>query len=82
MYLNLHENHLSYITKFKSFAKKFQCDKCEKLFKREWSLKRPYSNCFHRRNYSFSEGFHKTLATIFEKIRLLNFHVDKNFFFY
>ena len=32
MYLNLYENHLSYITNFKSFAKKFQCEKCKKLF--------------------------------------------------
>ena len=53
MYLNLHDNHLSYITNFKSFAKKFQCDKCKKLFKREWSLKRHCSSCFHRTNYTF-----------------------------
>ena len=77
MYLNLRENHMSYITNFKSFAKKFQCEKCEKLFKREWSLKR-HSNCFHRTNDSFPGGFHKTPATIFEKIRSLNIHVDEN----
>ena len=75
MYLNLHENHLSYITNFKNFAKKFQC---EKLFKREWSLKRHHSSCFHRTNYSFPGGFHKTPATIFEKIRSLNINVEKN----
>ena len=53
MYLNLYENHLSYITNFKSDGKNFQCEKCKKLFRREWSLKRHYSNCFHRTNYIF-----------------------------
>ena len=42
MYLNLSGNHLSYITNFNKFAKKFECSKCSKLFKREWNMKKHY----------------------------------------
>jgi len=32
LHLNLHENHLSYITNFKAFALKFQCTMCDRVF--------------------------------------------------
>ena len=35
VYMNVYQNHLSYITNFKQFIKKFECPKCSKLFKRE-----------------------------------------------
>ena len=36
MYLNLHRLHLSYVTDFRKYAKKYQCPKCEHLFKSHW----------------------------------------------
>ena len=33
MYMNVYENHLSYITKFNQFVKKFECSKCSKGMK-------------------------------------------------
>ena len=37
MYLNVYENHLSYIVDINKIAKNFQCEKCLKLFTREWN---------------------------------------------
>ena len=33
MYLNIFDNHLSYITDLKKFIKKYECKKCSKMFK-------------------------------------------------
>ena len=67
-------NHLSYITNFNQFLKKFKYAKCSKLFKREWNLKRHYKNCFERTNLVFPGGFHNTNHTIFDKIQSLNIY--------
>lgn len=31
MYVNMYEQHMSYIRDFKLYAKKYECDTCEKL---------------------------------------------------
>ena len=58
MYLNLYDNHFNYITNFEKLVKRFQCDKCLKLFKRQSNLKRHYANCYDRTRYSFPGGFY------------------------
>ena len=68
MYLNNYQNHLSYITNYSKFASKFQCEKCNKMLKRQWDLKRHYSNCYERTKYIFPGGFHRNAETIFDKL--------------
>ena len=48
IYLNIYQSHISYITNFKYFARKFECSKCSKMFNREWNLRRHYKNCYER----------------------------------
>ena len=67
IYLGLYENHLSHITNFKKIANKFQCEKCKKLFKREWALKVHFNSCNDRTTHIFPGGFHKESPTIFKK---------------
>ena len=84
VYMNVYQNHLSYITNFNQFLKKFECAKCSKLFKREWNLKRHSKNCFERTNLVFPGGFHNTNHIIFDKIQSLNIDIpgDDRYFPY
>ena len=45
MNINLFEDHFGYITKFKSYARKFQCRLCEKLFDSKCNLLRHERTC-------------------------------------
>ena len=78
MYLNNYKDHLSYITNYSKFASKFQCEKCSKMFKRQWNLKRHYTNCYERTKYIFSGGFHRNAETIFDKLDSLTIHVPES----
>ena len=78
MYLNNYQDHLSYITNYTKFASKFQCEKCSKMFKRQWDLKRHYTNCFDRTKYVFPGGFHRNAETIFDKLDSLTVHVAES----
>ena len=82
MYLNVHENHLSYIVDINKFAKKFQCEKCLKLFTREWNMQRHYKVCYDRTIYHFPGGFHKSPLTIFEKLESLGIHTSEESRYY
>ena len=78
MYLNNYQDHLSYITNYWKFASKFQCEKCSKMFKRQWDLKRHYTNCFERTKYLFPGGFHRNAENIFDKLDSLTVHVPES----
>ena len=82
IYLNMYDNHFSYITNFEKLVKRFQCDKCLKLFKRQWNLKRHYSNCYDRTKYSFPGGFYSNSTTLFDKLKSLNIYVPLECQFY
>ena len=82
MYLNVYQNHFSYITNFDQFAKKFQCDKCGKIFKRLWNMKRHNSTCYDRTKYIFPGGFYKTKSTIFEKLESIGIYVPNDLRYY
>ncbi len=45
MVLNLYKNHLSYVTHFKNYAKRFQCSLCDKLFVSLSTLNRHQKSC-------------------------------------
>ena len=63
MYLNIYQDHLSYVTNFKKFAKKYECLKCSKIFIKLWNLKRHITVCYDRTKYIFSGGFYKAPDT-------------------
>ena len=78
MYLNNYQDHLSYIANYSKFASKFQCEKCSKMFKRQWDLKRHYTNCFERTKYVFPGGFQRNAETVFNKLDSLTIHVPES----
>ena len=78
MHLNNYQNHLSYISNYSKFANKLQCEKCNKMFKRQWDLKRYYTNCYERTKGIFPGGFHRNAETIFDKLESLTIHVPES----
>ena len=82
MYLNVFQNHFSYITNFDQFAKKFQCDKCGKIFKRLWNMKTHYKTCYDRTKYIFPGGFYESKSTIFERLESIGIYVPNNSRYY
>ncbi len=68
MYLNIHDNHLSYISSFKAYAKKFQCSKCQRHFDRINNLKRHMKTCRHVTKYKLPGGFYQATRTVFDRL--------------
>ena len=73
MYLDNYQNHLSYIT---------SCEKYNKMFKRQWDLKRHYTNCYERTKYIFPGGFHRIAETILDKLESLTIYVPESHRYY
>ena len=68
MYLNHFENHLSYIQNFQTYARKFQCQLCSRLFDTHFQLKRHENRCEEKTKFVFPGGFYEQPKTIFEKL--------------
>ena len=75
MYLNVHENHLSYITKFDSYARVFQCSSCGFLCKRADNCKTHEQTCGRNTRYRYPGGFYHPQLTIFEEAEHYGIHV-------
>ena len=68
LYLDMQGNHLSYVKDIDNYAKRYQCPRCDRLFKRYYHLKRHYSVCSKVTKYKFPGGFHKTSQTVFQEL--------------
>ena len=68
LYLDMQGNHLSYVKDIDNYAKRYQCPRCDRLFKRYYYLKRHYSVCSKVTKYKFPGGFHKTSQTVFQEL--------------
>lgn len=68
MYLNVFENHLSYISKFSTYAKKFTCSLCNRLFSYLGVYKRHLKTCSLRTKFSYKGGFYSKAESIFEEL--------------
>ena len=77
MNLNVFENHLSYITRFRCFAKKVECLLCGRLFPNLYLLKRHDRICDKMTKFNFPGGFHSSPKTIFEKLGEIGIQVEK-----
>ena len=76
MYLNLYKHHLSFISNFKGYSQKYQCNFCKRIFNRRNDLKRHETVCINGCRYKFPGGFVKQKQTIFEELKEYGNHVD------
>ncbi|XP_060570376.1 uncharacterized protein LOC132728723 [Ruditapes philippinarum] len=78
MTLNLFEDHLSYVSKFKSYASKFQCRLCEKLFDRQDNLFRHEKTCENATKLRFPGGYFEQPKSIFDKLKAIGINVQSS----
>ena len=77
MHLNLYDSHFSYITKFHSYAKKYQCPNCSRYIGRATNLARHSRRCQVEVEEIYVGGKFKTKRTVFEALDELNINVPK-----
>ena len=69
LFLNLYKNHLSYIKTFSTYANKYKCRLCEKMFSRICTLKRHESSeCTKSSRQVFKGGFYQPPKSVFEEL--------------
>ena len=68
MYVNLFDNHMSYIRNFSSFAQKYQCQTCDRHFNHVGHLHRHQRTCTNKTKYVYPGGFHRLRESIFEEL--------------
>ena len=78
MYVNLYENHLSYIRNFAMYAQKYQCKTCECHFKNAWLLHRRQKSCANKTKFVYPGGFHRAREDIFQELDQYEIHVPED----
>jgi hypothetical protein len=69
LHLNVHGNHLSYITDFEKYANAYMCKHCKVLYKHKYECARHESTCLQKTKYIYPGGFYKPKETIFDQLK-------------
>ncbi|KAJ8307642.1 hypothetical protein KUTeg_014807 [Tegillarca granosa] len=77
MYVNLYQNHASYINNFATYAQKFQCQMCQRLFNRSNKLRVHQKTCTKQTTFKYPGGFHQAQLSIFDKLDEFGIHVSQ-----
>jgi hypothetical protein len=78
LYLNVYENHFSYVTNFSKYAKKLQCTQCSRNFYHLGHLKRHMKCCGLLTKCRYLGGFFRVFQTIFQRLEQYNIRVEDN----
>ena len=70
MFLNLNHDHASYVTNFRAYARKFQCDGCGRHFELLSHLRRHQGTCTQATLKRFHFDHYQPTKTIFECLEL------------
>ena len=68
MHMNLYKNHLSFITNFNTYAKRWKCRCCDKLFSRIWHFQRHEKTCTGTTKLKFPGGYWCQRPGLFERL--------------
>ncbi|KAI8492004.1 hypothetical protein Bbelb_303770 [Branchiostoma belcheri] len=82
MYLNLYEDHFSYIKDFKKYAKSYGCPTCGRKFKRAYDLRYHQTKCTGAVKFVYPGGAYNRRQTIFEQLDDVGIHVNPEDRFY
>ena len=82
MYLNLYKKHLSYISQFDAYAKKYQCKKCQLHFTRAFNCRRHEKKCHKSTKVFYPGGYYSPKETLFERMAKYGFQTPENDRFY
>ncbi|XP_019633364.1 PREDICTED: uncharacterized protein LOC109476787 [Branchiostoma belcheri] len=82
MYLNLYEDHFSYIRDFKKYAKSYGCPTCGRKFKRAYNLRYHKTSCTGAVKFDYPRRAYNGRQTIFEQLDDVGIHVNREDRFY
>ena len=82
MYVNVFDNHLSYIQDIKRYSKTYKCRSCDKICNTFSQWKRHERSCFNSVNYRFPGRFYSPPDDLFDKLKKVGIHVDFDQFYY
>ena len=77
LHLNLYENHFSYISKFKSYTKKYQCPTCLRFISKACHVTRHLRKCQTEIKHIYFGGKFSNRKTLFESLKDINIDVPK-----
>ena len=75
MYCHLWGHHLSFISNFNAFAKRFHCHLCDKLFKTLSEVRRHEKTCNQGTKFIYPGGYHQVPLTVFEELESYGINV-------
>ena len=78
MYINLYQNHTSYIKNFSAYSGKLQCPSCFRLFSRKDVLRNHMRICSNTKKCRFPGGFFQAQKTIFDELEDFGVFVPEN----
>lgn len=76
MYVNLYENHFSFIRDIQSYSDCFVCTKCDKIFPKPYALSRHELICTTNVNHNFPGRVFQIPKTIFEELEDMGLQFD------
>ena len=80
MYLNRYKTHLSYIKDFHSYARKFTCVACQKMFHKAYKWRRHMKQCKGLTKWEYPGTFYAPSETMFDQIKSCGIGVQDAFF--
>ena len=75
MNLNMFEHHLSYISRFNTYASKYQCRTCERHFSRINNMLKHQRLCKGQTKYQYPGGLYTAPVTVFDVLEYYNITV-------
>lgn len=78
MYVNVWQNHLSYISNLSLYCQKYTCSYCTRMFKTVFSLKRHQKSCGKQTSLVFPKGAYRYHKTVFEQLSEVGIVVPHN----
>ena len=77
IYMNIYQNHLSYIKDIKMYSKQYICNRCDKVFCRMQKPKQHQSKCDGTVKYVFPGGVCKNKLSVFEELEKMGVRVHE-----
>ena len=77
MYLNVYQNHLSYITNISRYCRKYVFSICNKHFMLAKKVNIHSKTCLNKTKHQFPGGFHTLKRSIFDALYDMNIIVDE-----
>ena len=75
IYMNVYENHLSYIKDIQMYSRQYICSRCDKLFSQMQKLKQHQPKCDGTVKYVFHGGVYKNKLSVFEELEKIGVRV-------